>query len=143
MRDGAAQRFVAEREQIGERTPAARDDDDVDLLDGRQILQRTGDRRRCPPVLNRSEGPHQAARPAAPAQGCKHVVARLSALAGDDADRSRQRGPVEQLLRLEQSLGVEPAAQLPRAARADPLRRRVAGRVTSKENPGDAVRLPG
>ena len=50
-------------------------------------------------------------RPAAAAQPGEHVVARLAALAGDDADRARQRRARQPLLRLEQALGVQRAAQ--------------------------------
>ena len=63
-------------------------------------------------VLHRRERPHEPARPAAPAQPGEHVVARLAALAGDDADAARQRGPRQRLLRLEQALGVRAPAQL-------------------------------
>ena len=62
-------------------------------------------------VLHGRERPHQPARPAAPAQAGEHVVARLSALAGDDPDRARQQRAREPLLRLEQAVGGQPAAQ--------------------------------
>ena len=72
----------------------------------------------------------QTRRPAQPRRRSagEHVVARLAALAGDDADRARQRRPRQRLLRREQALGVEPPAQHARAARAGRPRRRGAGR---------------
>ena len=93
QRDGAAQRLVAEGEQVGERAAAARDDHDLDLLDGGQVLQRAGDARRGMAVLHRREGPHQPPAPAAAAQPGEDVVARLAALAGDHADGARQQRP--------------------------------------------------
>ena len=64
------------------------------------------------------------ARPAAAAQPGQHVVARLAALAGDDADHARQRRARQPLLRLEQALGVQRAAQPRRAGPAGRPRRR-------------------
>ena len=110
-RHGAAQRLVAEREQVGERAAAARDDDHLDGLAGREVLQRARDRRRGVPVLDRRERPHDPAAPAAAAQPGQHVVARLAALAGDDADRARQGRTRQPLLRLRQALVVQRAAQ--------------------------------
>src|SRR5581483_1634488 len=57
------------------------------------------------------ERPHQAPGPAAAAQSSEHVVACLAPLAGDNADRARERGAEEALLALEQSFAVELAAQ--------------------------------
>ena len=110
-RDGAAQRLVAEREQVGERSAAARDDDHLDLLERGEVAQRLRDRGRRVAVLHRREGPHDPSRPAAAAQPREHVVARLAALAGDDADRARQQRARQPLLRLEQPLGGELLAQ--------------------------------
>ena len=62
-------------------------------------------------VLDRREGPHHAPRPAAAAQPGQHVVARLAALAGHDADAARQRRPGQALLRLEEALGGQRPAQ--------------------------------
>ena len=110
-RHGPAQRLVAEREQVGERAAAARDDDHLDRLAGREVLQRARDRRGGVAVLHRRERPHDPPGPAAAAQPGQHVVARLAALAGDDADRARQRRARQPLLRLDQALGVQRAAQ--------------------------------
>ena len=68
QRHRAAQRLVAEREQVGERAAAAGDDHDVDLRAGREVLQRARDRRGGAAVLDRRERPHQPPGPAAPAQ---------------------------------------------------------------------------
>ena len=109
--DRAAQRLIAEREQVGERAAAARDDHHLHLLDRGQLAQRGRDRGRGVAVLDGRERPHQAARPAAPAQAREHVVAGLAALAGDDTDRARERGPGQALLGLEQPVRVQAPAQ--------------------------------
>ena len=109
--DGAAQRLVAEREQVGERAAAARDDDHVHLGARGEVLQRAGDGRRRAPVLDGREGPDDPPRPAAPPQAGDDVVACLPALAGHDADAARQRRHRQPLLRREQPLGVQRAAQ--------------------------------
>ena len=62
-------------------------------------------------VLHRGEGPDHAAAPAAAPQAGEHVVARLAALAGHDADRARQQRARQRLLRREQPLGGQPPAQ--------------------------------
>ena len=62
-------------------------------------------------ILHGRERPHQSPRPAAAAQSREHVVARLAALAGDDADRARQRRARKRALVLEQALGRELAAE--------------------------------
>ena len=115
---------------------------DLDLRARRQVLQRARDRRRGAPVLDGREGPDHAARPAAPAQAGEDVVARLAALAGDDADAARQRRARQPLLRLAQALGVERAAQPLELGEevASPATR---SPTTAKENDGDAVREPG
>ncbi len=111
QRHGPAQRLVAEREQVGERTAAAGDDHHLDLLDRGQLAQRGRDQRGGVTVLHRGERPHEPAGPAAPAQTGEHVVAGLALLAGDDADGARKRRALEALLRLEQAVGGEPAPQ--------------------------------
>ena len=70
-----------------------------------------GDPRRGVAILDRRERPHEAALPAAAPQAGEDVVAGLAALAGDDADRARQRRARQPLLRREQALGVERLAQ--------------------------------
>ena len=112
QRHRPAQRLVAEAEEVGQRAAAARDDDDVDLAGRGEVLDGARDRaaRRGDP--GRARTPRRSAPPSR--GGCRpgeHVVARLAALAGDDADRARQRRPGEQLLRLEEALGVERLAQ--------------------------------
>ena len=64
QRDRPAQRLVAEREQVGQRAAAARDDDHLDLRAGRQILQRAADRRRR--VAIRTGAKPHTIRPAQP-----------------------------------------------------------------------------
>ena len=76
-----------------------------------EVLQRAADGRRGMAVLDRREGPDHAPRPAAAAQAGEHVVARLAALAGHDADAARQRRPRQALLRLEEPLGGQRPAQ--------------------------------
>ena len=78
---------------------------------GGEVLQRAGDGGRGVAVLHRRERPHDPPGPAAAAQPGEHVVARLAALAGHDADAARERRPRQPLLRREQPLGVERAPQ--------------------------------
>ena len=131
-----AQRLVAEREQVHQRAAAAGDDDDLDLLARGEVLQRAGDPRRGVAVLDRREGPHDPPGPAAAAQSGEDVVARLAALAGDDADRARERWG---------AAGASAARTAPRpracaaAARAGPAgrpRRRSAGRRRRRRSRG-------
>ena len=67
--------------------------------------------RRGAAVLHGRERPHHPPRPAAALEPREHVAARLAALAGDDADAARQARARQALLRLEQSLAGEAAAQ--------------------------------
>jgi hypothetical protein len=110
-RHRAAQRLVAEGEEVGHRSPAAGHDHDLDLPDSGQVLQSARDGRGGVTVLHGGEGPHHASLPAAAAQAGEHVVARLAAFAGHHADAARQRGPRQALLRLEQPFRRERAAQ--------------------------------
>ena len=109
--DGAAQRLVAEREQVGQRAAAAGDDHHLHLGDRGQLAQGGGDPRGGVAILDGRECPHEAPGPAAPAQPGDDVVAGLSPLAGDHADGARQPRALEPLLGLEQPLGVQALAQ--------------------------------
>ena len=129
QRDRAAQRLVAEREQVGQRAAAARDDDDLDLLDRREVLQRVGDRaaRRGGPA------PARTPTPAGPAQPRRRSPASTSSRALPPSPvttpmHARQRRARQALLRLEQALGAERGGAAPRAGRAGRPRRRPAGR---------------
>ena len=109
-RDGATERLVAEREQVGERATAARHDHDLDLRRRGKVPERGGDRGRGMPVLDRRKRPHDPAGPAAAMQPGEHVVAGLAPLAGDDADRPRQERSRQPLLGLEQAVSGEAPA---------------------------------
>jgi hypothetical protein len=111
QRDGAAEGLIAEAEQIGERASAARDHHHLHATHGNEVGQCAHDRRSGVAVLHWSEAPHQPPRPAASGERREDVVARLAALAGDHADRAGKHGPLEELLGLEQSLGVQLLAQ--------------------------------
>ena len=111
QRHRPAQGLVAEREQVGERAAAAGDDDRLDLGHGGEVAERARDRRRRVAVLDRRERPHHPPGPAAAAQPCEDVAARLAALAGDHADAARQGRSRQALLGLEEALGRQRAAQ--------------------------------
>jgi hypothetical protein len=110
-RHRAAQRLVAEREQVREGPAPAGHHDDVHAAHGREVLQRARDPRGGVAVLDGGERPHQAPLPAPPAQPGEHVVAGLAALAGHHADRPRQLGARQALLGQQQALGVQHAPQ--------------------------------
>ena len=96
---------------------------------GRRASRRRGRRsrprpRRTPPARagrrrsparragpGRGRTPIRSAPPSRAAGAREDVVTRFAALAGDDADNPRERGTREPLLRLEQTVGGEPAAQ--------------------------------
>jgi hypothetical protein len=111
QRDRAAQRLVAEAEEVGQRAAAARDDDHVDRAGRREVLQHRGDAgaawRSCTGANAQTSRPG----PPAPLQAGEHVVARLAALGGDHADRPRQRASRQRLLRREEPLPGEQLAQ--------------------------------
>ena len=111
QRHGAAERLVAEAQQVGQRAAAARDDHDVDSGDSGEVAERTDDRRRRVAVLHGGEAPHQAPCPSAPRERRRDIVAGLALLAGDHADSAGQERELEPLLRLEQALAVELLAQ--------------------------------
>ena len=136
QRDGATQRLVAEAQQVGERAAAARDDRHLDAADRHELAERAHDRGRRVAVLHGREGPHQTSRPAAARERREHVVARLAALAGDDADRARQHRRRQALLGLEQPLAVELLAQA-----LDPREQvAVAGEAQVEHGEGEAGR---
>ena len=66
QRDRAAQRLVAEAQEVGQRAAAAGDDHDLDLGEGGQLLQGAGDARRRVAVLHGREA--QTTRPPQPRQ---------------------------------------------------------------------------
>ena len=63
QRDGAAERLVGEREQVGRRAAAAGHHDHLDRAAGGQLAQRGADPRRRVAVLDRRERPDDAAPP--------------------------------------------------------------------------------
>ncbi len=76
--DRAAERLVAEAQQVGERAAAAGHDHHLDLPHGREIRERANDRRRGVAVLHGGEAPHQPPRPAAAGERGEDVVAGLA-----------------------------------------------------------------
>ena len=129
QRDRAAQRLVAEAEAG---RPASRRRARRRSRRPRAIAARSCSARAIAGAAWRSCTGANAhtSRPAQPrrAQPGEHVVARLARLAGDDADRARQRGRGQPLLRLEAGPRRRAACAAGRAARAGRPRRRRAGR---------------
>ncbi|CAB5032080.1 unannotated protein [freshwater metagenome] len=111
QRDGAAESFVTEGEEVGQRATAAGDDDRLHLLNSREVCQRLRDCCRGLAVLNGREAPDQSPGPAAALEAGKDVVAGLARFARDHADRARQLWAREQLLRLEQPFCLKLTAQ--------------------------------
>ena len=81
QRDRPAQGLVAEREQVRERPAAAGDDDHLDLLARREVVERAADRGRGVAVLDGRERPHEGPGPPAALQARQHVVTGLAGLA--------------------------------------------------------------
>jgi hypothetical protein len=110
-RHRAAQGFVAEREQVGQRPAAASHDHHLDLLDRSEVTQRGGDHRGGQAILHRGEPPDQPPGPAPALQAGQDVVPGLAALARHDPDRSGQERARQALLRLEQPVRLKAPAQ--------------------------------
>ncbi len=113
VRDRAAEVLVAEGPEVGEAAAAAADDRDLDRGDLREAAKRDADRA----APRGGPGPGASAQTIVPRQPRRSSPASRSAhggrvASGDDADRLRDRGAGEGLLRLQQPLGVEPAAGL-------------------------------
>ena len=111
QRNGAAERLVAESEEVGERAAAAGDDDRFDLFDSSKVGQSLRNRSRCLAVLHRREAPNQRACPAATLKPGENVITRFAGFACDHADRPWQLRPRQQLLWLEQPFALELAPQ--------------------------------
>ena len=141
-RDGATQGLVAEGQQVRLGSAPAGDDHHLHLGHRGQVRERPADGRRGVAILDGGEGPHQPPPPAAALQRRQHVVAGLAALAGDHADDARQQRPGQLLLAL--SRPSERSCRRRRSMRASrspsPATRRS---CTEKENPGEALALPG
>jgi hypothetical protein len=111
QRHRPAQRLVAEAHEVGQGAAAAGDDDELDRLQGGELLHRAGDPRGGMAVLYGRVGPDEPAAPPATAETGDHVVARLAALARDHPDRARQQRAQQLLLRGEEALRRQPPAQ--------------------------------
>ena len=111
QRDGAAQRLVAERPQVGEAAAAPADDGHVNRRHRGEVAQRRRDRARRAAVLHRSVRPHDRPAPAAALEPCQQVGAGRAAARSHDADRARDRRAGQRLLVREQAVGLEHPAQ--------------------------------
>ena len=128
QRDGAAERLVAEREQVGEVPPPRHDDGDVDRGTRGKVAQRRAIAgaawRSCTGAKAQTIVPRQPRRSSPASRSAR----RLAALASDDADRARQRGRGSAFCGSNSPSASSCAAQLARAARAGRPRPRAAGR---------------
>src|SRR5207248_3831359 len=87
------------------------DDDRLDLVEQRQVSDRTRDRAGGAAVLHRRIAPDHRAFPAAPLEPREEVAPRGAPLGGDDPDRARKRRDAEPLLPLEEALRRKLPAQ--------------------------------